>query len=120
MSSPFSTATTTNWQDLGGGLRRQVVAYGPELMLVKVAFATGGVGAPHQHPHVQLSYVESGVFEATVGNQTQVLRAGDTFYAPSNVRHGVVCREAGVLLDVFNPLREDFVAAAEQANPQTT
>jgi len=110
--SPFTT-TTTAWQDLGHGLRRQVLTYGPELMLVKVAFETGGVGAPHQHPHVQISYVESGVFEATVGEQTQVLHPGDTFYAPSNVRHGVVCREAGVLLDVFNPLREDFLSSVE-------
>jgi len=119
MHAPFSSAETTAWQDLGHGLRRQVLTYGPELMLVKVAFEAGGVGAPHQHPHVQLSYVESGVFEATVGGQTQVLHPGDTFYAPSNVRHGVVCQQAGVLLDVFNPLREDFLPVMEQPDNKT-
>jgi quercetin dioxygenase-like cupin family protein len=38
-----------------------------------------------------------------------MLRAGDSFYAPSNVWHGVVCEEAGKLVDAFSPMREDFV-----------
>jgi len=38
-----------------------------------------------------------------------VLNAGDAFYIPPNVLHGAICREAGVLIDVFSPMREDFI-----------
>lgn len=105
----FSTAGTQPWLTVGAGVERQILTYGPELMLVKVAFAAGGVGARHQHRHSQITYVESGVFRCTVGEEEVVLRAGDTFYAAPYVWHGVECLEAGVLLDSFSPMREDFV-----------
>lgn len=53
--------------------------------------------------------MESGIFEVEIGGEKRVLKAGDGFLAPSNVPHGVVCLESGVLIDVFTPMREDFI-----------
>jgi quercetin dioxygenase-like cupin family protein len=53
--------------------------------------------------------VHSGSFEVEVAGEKQVLNAGDVFFVPSNLIHGVVCLEAGMLLDVFSPMREDFI-----------
>ncbi|GAB3831422.1 cupin domain-containing protein [Hymenobacter jeollabukensis] len=97
------------WESVADGVRRQVLAYGPELMLVKVAFEAGAVGAEHQHPHAQTSYVESGAFEYTIAGATRVLRTGDSCFVPGNTLHGTTCLESGVLLDSFSPLREDFL-----------
>ncbi|WP_310393792.1 cupin domain-containing protein [Hymenobacter sp.] len=97
------------WTPVGEGVRRKVLTYDAQMMVVKVAFETGSIGPPHQHVHVQMSYVESGAFRVTVAGATRVLRAGDLFYAPSNVVHAVECLEAGVLLDTFHPMRADFV-----------
>ncbi|MBC6992051.1 cupin domain-containing protein [Hymenobacter sp. BT491] len=101
------------WETVGEGVRRKILTYDANMMLVRVAFEQGGVGAIHRHVHTQMSYVESGVFEVTIADEKKVnkrtLRAGDSFYAPSNVWHGVVCLEAGELLDTFTPMREDFV-----------
>ena len=108
----FSPATDLVWETTGPGVRRTLVAYNDDLLLVKVAFEPGAVGALHQHVHSQISYVESGEFEVTVGDETHVLGAGDTFYAAPNVPHGVVARQAGVLLDSFSPLRLDFLPTA--------
>jgi quercetin dioxygenase-like cupin family protein len=105
----FSPAADLMWEATGPGVRRTLVAYNDDLLLVKVEFETGAVGALHQHVHSQISYVESGEFEVTVGDEMRVLRAGDTFYAAPNVPHGVVARQAGALLDSFNPLRQDFL-----------
>jgi quercetin dioxygenase-like cupin family protein len=105
----FLTNETQQWEKVGEGVRRTILAYGPDLMLVKVAFEAGAVGAPHRHVHAQITYVESGVFRCLVGDEERVLRAGEGFQAPSNLWHGVVCEEAGVLLDSFSPMREDFV-----------
>jgi quercetin dioxygenase-like cupin family protein len=105
----FSPAADLTWETAGAGVRRTLVAYNDNLLLVKVEFETGAVGALHQHVHSQISYVERGEFEVTVGDEVRVLQAGDTFYAAPNVPHGVVARQAGVLLDSFSPVRLDFL-----------
>ncbi len=91
------------------GITRQFLGYGPELMAVKVWFEEGAIGYQHDHPHTQVSYVESGEFEATIDGETKVLRAGDSFYVAPNKSHGAVCKKAGVLIDIFSPHREDFL-----------
>jgi quercetin dioxygenase-like cupin family protein len=108
-TNAFRPATNLLWEEMSPGVRRTLVAYNDDLMLVKVAFEAGAVGALHHHVHSQISYVESGEFEVTVGDDTRVLQAGDSFYAAPNVPHGVVARQAGVLLDSFSPIRADFL-----------
>jgi quercetin dioxygenase-like cupin family protein len=53
--------------------------------------------------------VESGVFEIEIAGEKRILKAGDAFFIPTNVWHGAVCIEAGVLIDTFSPMREDFI-----------
>ena len=97
------------WEDLGAGIKRKIMAHNDQLMLVKVAFEKGAVGTLHQHPHLQMSYVAEGSFEVAVGEGKKILGKGDVFFAVSNIMHGVVCLEEGLLIDVFNPAREDFL-----------
>ncbi len=97
------------WQEMSKGVRRKIMAYDDKLMVVKVQFEKGGVGAVHQHHHSQITHIESGIFEVEIAGEKKILRTGDAFYIPPNVLHGAVCREAGVLIDVFSPMREDFI-----------
>lgn len=105
----FVKADDLAWETVGDGLRRKVLSYDASLMMVMVDFERGAVGAIHQHPHTQMSYVESGVFEIIIGEERQMLQKGDAYYIPPHMPHGAVCREPGVLVDVFTPMREDFV-----------
>jgi quercetin dioxygenase-like cupin family protein len=98
------------WEVAGEGIRRKVLCYDGGVMIVRVAFEAGAVGAPHSHPHVQCSIVESGIFDITIAGRTQRLKAGDSFLVPSDAVHGAQAIEPGVLVDVFTPMREDFVA----------
>lgn len=104
-----SFAAGRAWEEVGQGVRRRVLTHDDHLMLVKVAFERGGIGSRHRHLHTQMTYIESGVFTVSVGDEKRVLRAGDTFHIPSDVWHGVECIEAGVLLDVFSLPRIDFL-----------
>jgi quercetin dioxygenase-like cupin family protein len=97
------------WEQVDKGMRRKIMSYDERLMVVKVEFEKGGVGVLHQHPHSQITHVESGVFEVEIGEEKKILSGGDAFYIPPNVIHGAVCLEAGVLIDVFSPMREDFI-----------
>ena len=94
---------------LGGGTERRILAYNPSLMSVEVGFETGSEGAPHSHPHTQLSYVLSGSFRYSVEDKSVILNPGDSIVVPGGLVHGTVCLEAGALLDVFTPCREDFL-----------
>ena len=95
--------------DLGGGVTRRILSYNPEMMTVEVSFETGGEGAPHSHPHTQCSYVLSGRFLYSVEGDGTELAPGDSIVVPSGLTHSTVCLEKGVLLDIFTPMREDFV-----------
>ena len=108
-SNVFQIAAETDWQDLGDGLQRQVYGYDERVMLVKVKFELGAIGVLHHHRHTQISYVESGSFETSIGDQKNILVQGDGFYVMPNEIHGVVCLEPGILIDVFSPHREDFL-----------
>ncbi len=97
-------------KDLGGGVTRKVVTYSKNMMLCRLTFKKGAVGALHKHPHEQIGYVVSGSFEVEEkGVGKKIVKAGDTYQIPSNVEHGVVALEDSVLLDIFTPMREDFI-----------
>lgn len=107
--APFAHTAASPWEPTDPGIKRQILAHGPELMLVRVMFEAGAVGPEHRHPHVQNSYVESGRFEITISGETRELGPGDSFYVPGNVLHGAKALEAGSLIDAFNPMRAEFI-----------
>ena len=95
--------------ELGGGVSRRVLSHSEDMMAVEVLFEEGAIGALHSHPHVQISYVLDGVFEADIGVEKRIISVGDTYYTEPIVVHGVKCLEKGRLLDVFTPERKDFL-----------
>ena len=60
-------------------------------------------------PHTQITYIVSGRYRFTIGDETREVGPGDTLLKQNGVMHGCVCLEGGVMLDFFTPMREDFV-----------
>lgn len=110
MESKIVRYHDTAAQELGDGVTRRVLAYLPGEMMVEVRFAPGGRGALHSHPHTQCTYVLQGEFVFTIGEETHTVRAGDTLAIAPGESHGCVCPGGGVLIDVFAPMREDFIS----------
>ena len=90
------------------GLLRQVLAYSPDLMLVRHEMQKGWVGAKHSHPHEQLVYVIRGHIRFTGGGRTFDARTGDSFVVPGGVEHQASALEDSEVLDVFTPFREEY------------
>ena len=99
----------TPWEELGTGLSRQIMGWDNQIMMVKVKFEKGAEGAPHQHFHAQTTFCHSGRFVFTIDGVKHEIGAGDCLYIAPNLLHGAVCLEPGVVLDVFSPVREDFL-----------
>lgn len=93
----------------GKGVTRRILAYTDTLMCVENQFEAGAEGPLHSHPHTQITYVLSGAFSFTIEGETHTVRAGDALLKTNGVEHGCLCLEAGALLDVFTPMREDFL-----------
>ncbi|BFM08497.1 cupin domain-containing protein [Halioxenophilus aromaticivorans] len=112
----FVCAEGTEKEDLGGGITRQVLGYNEQIMMVKVWFEQGSEGYIHSHFHSQVTYIAKGRFEVTVGDEVKTLEEGDCFFMEPNIAHGALCKEAGLLIDVFSPCREDFIKANSGEN----
>lgn len=108
-SANFLLESELKWENPGPGITRQIMGYDGQLMLVKVVFEQGAVGTVHEHFHSQSTYVVSGKFEVEINGEKKVLEAGDGFYIEPDAPHGAVCLEAGILIDTFSPMREDFL-----------
>ena len=89
--------------------RRKILAHAGTQMMVEVTFDKGGEGAPHRHPHEQITYVAQGRFLFTVEGEDSIVEKGDSLYFPPNALHGCTALEDGVLVDIFTPQREDFL-----------
>lgn len=108
-SDNFIFEKETPWLPAGEGVVRQIMGYNDSMMMVKVKFIKGAVGSLHHHVHTQCTFVASGKFEFTIGGVKKVVSAGDALFKQPDIEHGCVCLEAGVLIDCFSPMREDFL-----------
>jgi len=113
-SKAFMLGALTPRESVGEGLVRQLFGYNDSILMAKVDFEAGAVGTVHAHVHSQVSYVVSGEFDVFVDGVETRLGPGDSFYIAPNLDHGAVCRKAGVLIDVFSPVRDDFLPAEQE------
>lgn len=80
------------------------------MMLSLVEFQPGAVVEAHSHPHEQVGMVLAGRARFIVGDEERVLGPGDMYRIPGHVEHRVVALDEGLqALDIFHPVREDYV-----------
>jgi len=92
------------------GIERQMVI-GENLMICRLRFAPHIVTPAHDHPHEQMTIVERGRALFTIGNEQRIAEPGDVLHFPSGSWHGAsMLDEEVVLVDIFSPIREDFLA----------
>lgn len=109
-SEKYITTKEIKWEELGGGVSRKFLGYDNQIMMVRVKFEEGALGAPHQHFHTQATFCVSGKFEFEIDGEKKIVEAGDGVYIEPNLMHSAVCLEAGELIDTFSPVREDFLS----------
>ena len=108
-SAHFTDGQQEPIEDLGGGLKRQMLGYNDELMAVKIWFDEGITAYSHSHRHSQVTYVVEGEFHFSIDGVTKVMKAGDSCYIPPHAEHGATSPTGGILIDTFSPARKDFL-----------
>jgi quercetin dioxygenase-like cupin family protein len=110
----IASAQHLNWSTIpierpAEGIERQMVV-GQNLMICRFKFIPYLETPQHRHPHEQMSIVVSGRVRFFVEGEERICSPGDILQFPANCLHGATMMdEAVVLIDVFTPLREDFL-----------
>ena len=90
--------------------------HGEKMMMALNATLPGHTVPVHSHTNEQIGMVYAGQAILRIGDEEQVVEQGDFFRIPADVPHGDTCigDEAFVMLDIFYPVREDFVEKLKQ------
>ena len=111
----ITNSNLMNWDSLPveilqDNIERQMIV-GEKIMICRLKFPPLTVTTPHDHPHEQITLVEKGRARFIIGNEEKVVGAGDVLHFPPNVWHGAtMLDEEVVLVDIFSPIREDFLS----------
>ncbi|HDN2510564.1 TPA: cupin domain-containing protein [Providencia rettgeri] len=96
-------------KNIAPGTLRKIFLGGENMMMVKVSLIAGTMGELHEHQHEQMSYILSGKFKFRIGEREKIVNGGDVVYVPSHEKHQSECLISGEILDVFVPMRKDFL-----------
>jgi len=102
-------AGTGAFGDALPGVRRKTLVHGPNTLLAEFRLAKDAVIPLHQHPQEQTGYLISGHLFFTVAGVEHDLRAGSSWMIPGGVEHGVRVAEDSVVVEVFSPVRADYL-----------
>ena len=91
------------WQE------RRILAYGEDMMCVENIFEPGDKAPWHKHFHTQITYVIEGEFDFNVEGEHRLVGPGDSVFMAPHAYHEVICTKPGKVIDLFAPMREDFV-----------
>lgn len=104
---PFIDHDGVTARDIVPGFSARFV-HSERMTLARVRVKRGATLPQHSHPHEQLTTLISGELELTLGGETEVLRPGMVAVIPSGVPHSARALADCVVLDVFQPVREDY------------
>ena len=87
---------------------RKIIS-GERAMVAQVFLAKGAVVPEHHHESEQITYILEGALEFLIEGKTIVVGAGQVLRIPSNVPHRAVALEDTLDLDIFSPIRHDWL-----------
>ena len=89
-------------------IARKIVT-GEKAMVAQVFLAKGAIVPEHFHESEQITYILEGALQFELEGRTVVVSKGQVLRIPSNVPHKAVALEDTLDLDIFSPIREDWL-----------
>ncbi|MCP4756222.1 MAG: cupin domain-containing protein [Proteobacteria bacterium] len=105
----FYKKDASDYKDVADGIKLKTLVYGDKTLLSEFRLERGKTLAKHRHPHEQTGYLVSGRINLTVGDETYPVEPGDSWCIPGDVEHGAETLEDSVAVEVFSPVREDYL-----------
>lgn len=90
-------------------ITRKTLVHGAKTLMTEFRLEQGALLPKHKHPHEQTGYLVSGHMDLSIGSETHTVTAGDSWCIPGNAEHSAVAHEDSVAIEVFCPVREDYL-----------
>jgi quercetin dioxygenase-like cupin family protein len=91
------------------GIERKTLVFGERTLMTEFLLKKGNQLPQHSHPHEQTGYLVKGRIRLSIGSEENDVKPGDSWCIPSGVEHGAEILEDSVAIEVFSPVREDYL-----------
>lgn len=105
----FSLKSGSGYIEVLDGIKRKTLVYGEKTLMTEFLLEKGKVLPWHRHPQEQTGYLVSGRMVLAIGGEEFDVNPGDSWTIPGDVEHGARIMEDSVALEVFSPVREDYL-----------
>ena len=105
----FKKSNSGKYTEVIKGVHLKTLVYGDQTLMIEVKFKKGAVIPPHGHPHEQTGYLISGKISHAIDSQNHEMNPGDSWNIPGDVEHSVEVHEDTLVVEVFSPVREDYI-----------
>jgi quercetin dioxygenase-like cupin family protein len=109
----FEKQGSEGYESRVAGIRLKTLVYGSRTLMVEFLLAKGSRLPLHSHPHEQIGYLVSGAMVLTIDGERHEVRPGDSWCIPGGEEHGAEAQEESVAVEVFSPVREDYIPAQQ-------
>ena len=109
----MTTARVHRWDEIAlekitEMISRKIVS-GDREMLAQIYLKRGALVPMHSHESEQMTYILQGALKVVVGGDVLIVREGEVLHVPSGVPHQAEALEDTLELDVFSPIRQDWL-----------
>ena len=105
----FEKQRDQGYRSVMDGVERKTLVHGEKTLMTEFRLRQGTVLPRHSHPHEQTGYLIRGRIRLQIGADAYEARAGDSWCIPGGVEHGADILEDSVAIEVFSPVREDYL-----------
>ncbi len=106
----FERRSNAGYRPALEGIERKTLVHGQQTLMTEFRLRKGAVLPLHSHPHEQTGYLVSGRMRLRIGAEQHEVGPGDSWCIPGSVEHSAVILEDSVAIEVFSPVREDYLA----------
>ena len=105
----FYKVNESGYKQVLPGIRLKTLVYGEKTLFSEFKMEANSVLSQHSHPHEQTGYLVEGRIRLTIGQQTFEVSPGDSWCIPGNIDHSAEILEKSVAIEVFSPVREEYL-----------
>jgi len=105
----FYKAEKKGFKEVLPGIKLKTLVHGEKTLFAEFRMDAGAVLPKHAHIHEQTGYLTEGKIRLTIGKETFEVEKGDSWCIPGNMEHSAEILKSSVAVEVFSPVREDYL-----------
>ncbi|HMD67297.1 MAG TPA: cupin domain-containing protein, partial [Chitinivibrionales bacterium] len=105
----FYKSNVNGYTQILPGIQIKTLTYGDLTLLTEYRMKKGSALPQHSHVHEQTGYLVKGNVLLFIGNEEYNVTQGDSWCIQSNVKHNAQILSDSVAIEVFAPVREDYL-----------